>query len=516
MHIHAYSPRWLHRPARQGRLALCTLSALAVVLLVVAASCNGGESTPQPSVFDLSVAAGPDGTLQEDVLHTSADGRFQIEAARGSKALTAEGQPLQSLSIQEIADPPASPPGAHLFSPAYDLGPDGATFDPPVTITLTYDPTEVGDYPSRNISADIFLSHLSIAFYNTATGQWVALPSTVDTTAHTVTAAVSHLTQFALYYPPSTAAPTSSSPPSPSGSPAPTVTGTSTPGPTPTSTPTSAASSTPTPTPTATATATPTPAPAGGGGGGAPAPASPTPTPQYSVYPDVPRITPQDVKALLDAGANIVVIDSRSYGDYTLARIPGAISLPLADMAPPYTSLAGYDQIIFYCSCAEEETSAPAAQNLIDAGFSNAEALLGGFGAWIEAGYPVDTSTPGATATATPTPPPTPTPTPTLPPVSPPTQTSTPTPTPVLTPTPTPTLSPAPTPTPYLPDIPRISPAEVKALLDASANIVVIDSRSSTDYAAAHIAGAISLPLADMAPPYTFLAGYDQIIFYCT
>jgi rhodanese-related sulfurtransferase len=52
----------------------------------------------------------------------------------------------------------------------------------------------------------------------------------------------------------------------------------------------------------------------------------------------------------MDASANIVVIDSRSYGEYVAARISGAISLPLADMAPPYTFLDGYDQIILYCT----------------------------------------------------------------------------------------------------------------------------------------------------------------------
>jgi len=343
MHIHAYRPRWLHRSPRQGRVALWALSLLAVALLAVAASC-GGESTPQPAVFDLTAAIGADGTLTEDVLHVSADGRLQIEATGGSKALTAEGQPLQSLSVEEIADPPAPPPGAHILSPAYDLGPDGATFDPPVTARLTYDPSDFTDGISEN--------NLFIAFYNTATQQWVALPSTVDSTAHTITAAVSHFTQFALYSPTSAIASTPS--PSPSGSPVPAVTGTSTPGPTPTSVPTSAASSTPTPAPTptstATAAATPTPAPAGGGGGGGAVPASPTPTPTYSHYPDVPRITVQDVKALLDASANIAVIDSRTYTEYALSRIPGAISLPLADMAPPYTFLDSYDQIITYCT----------------------------------------------------------------------------------------------------------------------------------------------------------------------
>ncbi len=320
------------------RAALCALSFLVIALLVAAASC-GGESTPQPAVLDLAAAIGPDGTLQEDVLHVSADGRFQIAAASGSKALTADGQPLQSLSVEEMADPPPLPPGAHVLPPAYDLGPDGAKFNPPAIATLTYDPADIAD--------DISESHLSIAFYNTATRQWVVLPSTVDTTAHTITAAVSHFTQFAIYSPPATPAPTSS--PSPSSSPAPSVTGTSTPGPTPAPVPTSSGSSAPTPSPTASVTATPTPAPAGGGGGGA-APALPTPTPTYAHYPDVPRITVQQVKAKLDAAANIAIVDSRTYGEYALSRIPGAISLPLGSMSPPYTSLDGYDEIITYCT----------------------------------------------------------------------------------------------------------------------------------------------------------------------
>jgi len=42
---------------------------------------------------------------------------------------------------------------------------------------------------------------LVVAYYNVATGQWVILPSTVDTTAHTITATVDHLTLFAAYAP---------------------------------------------------------------------------------------------------------------------------------------------------------------------------------------------------------------------------------------------------------------------------------------------------------------------------
>ena len=39
---------------------------------------------------------------------------------------------------------------------------------------------------------------------------------------------------------------------------------------------------------------------------------------------------------------------------------------------------------------------------------------------------------------------------------------------------------------------------EVKAKLDAGANIVIVDSPSQADYDQSHIAGAVSIPLVDM------------------
>ena len=68
----------------------------------------------------------------------------------------------------------------------------------------------------------------------------------------------------------------------------------------------------------------------------------------------------------------------------------------------------------------------------------------------------------------------------------------------------------------YLPEVPRIGIEEVKAKLDAGSNIMIVDSRSKASYDRSHIAVAISIPLADMAGPYSDLASYDEIIFYCT
>jgi rhodanese-related sulfurtransferase len=50
--------------------------------------------------------------------------------------------------------------------------------------------------------------------------------------------------------------------------------------------------------------------------------------------------------------------------------------------------------------------------------------------------------------------------------------------------------------------------------LDDGSKIVVVDSRSNAGYEQSRIAGAISLPLGNMAEPYNNLNDYDEIAFY--
>ena len=121
--------------------------------------------------------------------------------------------------------------------------------------------------------------------------------------------------------------------------------------PTPTPNPNATATTEPTWTDTPEPSATPTPVGGGGGGGWIPPPTdSPTPTPESSYLPQVPRIYAQTLKALVDGGANIAIIDSRSTGSCEQEKIAGAICLPYGDMAEPYTAFEGYDQIVTYCT----------------------------------------------------------------------------------------------------------------------------------------------------------------------
>jgi predicted lipoprotein with Yx(FWY)xxD motif len=88
---------------------------------------------------------------------------------------------------------------------AYDFGPDGTTFDPSITLTISYDPAVL---PEGVAEAD-----LHIAMFDGT--DWVALASTVDTAANTISASVGHFTRFAALgaMPPPT--PTPQPPPAP-------------------------------------------------------------------------------------------------------------------------------------------------------------------------------------------------------------------------------------------------------------------------------------------------------------
>ncbi len=67
---------------------------------------------------------------------------------------------------------------------------------------------------------------------------------------------------------------------------------------------------------------------------------------------------------------------------------------------------------------------------------------------------------------------------------------------------------------PY-PAVPRISPADAKARLD-SGQAVVVDVRDVESYQAAHIDGAVSIPLSELGSRMQELPKNAEIITYCT
>ncbi|HYL88351.1 MAG TPA: DedA family protein/thiosulfate sulfurtransferase GlpE [Burkholderiales bacterium] len=104
------------------------------------------------------------------------------------------------------------------------------------------------------------------------------------------------------------------------------------------------------------------------------------------------RITVEELRSLIQGGRQPVVVDVRS----EVARkadgrfIPGALMMGVDEIDARLRELPKDRDIIFYCTCPNEESAAHVAKRLIELGYTRVRPLAGGLDAWIAAGHPVD------------------------------------------------------------------------------------------------------------------------------
>lgn len=125
-----------------------------------------------------------------DVTVEAADGRCRIIIKEGTQGLTAAGKPLTEITVREMTTPPLPPDGSSMIGPVYDFGPDEATFNPPITLSL--------DYDSRHIPKGITEEKLFLTGWNDETGEWRELDTRVAASSNTVTANISHFSAFTV------------------------------------------------------------------------------------------------------------------------------------------------------------------------------------------------------------------------------------------------------------------------------------------------------------------------------
>jgi membrane protein DedA with SNARE-associated domain/rhodanese-related sulfurtransferase len=104
----------------------------------------------------------------------------------------------------------------------------------------------------------------------------------------------------------------------------------------------------------------------------------------------VPRIDVQELRALIDAGEPIELIDVRGRNANQLdqRQIPGAVVMHLDEIEAGRFVAARDRQIIVYCSCPNEASAAKAVQLLHKHGYLRARPLRGGLDAWMASEQP--------------------------------------------------------------------------------------------------------------------------------
>ena len=95
----------------------------------------------------------------------------------------------------------------------------------------------------------------------------------------------------------------------------------------------------------------------------------------------VPQIQPNDLKALLDSGGPVVLLDVRQPEEHAYCHLPGSVLIPLGELAVRAGEIdPGEALVVVYCHHGVRSLSGAAI--LAQAGFPNVASLAGGIDRW--------------------------------------------------------------------------------------------------------------------------------------
>jgi rhodanese-related sulfurtransferase len=114
-------------------------------------------------------------------------------------------------------------------------------------------------------------------------------------------------------------------------------------------------------------------------------------------FPQVPRITAEEVERLAKDKGNVVFVDTDDSESYADEHIKSAVNIAYdptveaREQDQSLSALPGDKVIVFYCNCAHEEDSAPMVLEMWELGYDHnkVKALLGGLTRWEQLGYPL-------------------------------------------------------------------------------------------------------------------------------
>lgn len=105
----------------------------------------------------------------------------------------------------------------------------------------------------------------------------------------------------------------------------------------------------------------------------------------------IARISPEELKARLDAGELLAIVDLRHPSDFQSApnTLPGAIRLAPAEVEHRHHEIPRDRETVLYCTCPDERTSARVALLLKRHGIERVRPLAGGYDGWARRNFPL-------------------------------------------------------------------------------------------------------------------------------
>jgi len=160
------------------------------------ATLTAGQADPGTSA---KIYTNGNGVVTQATRLVSTDGLATLILGTGVMAKDAAGKPLTQITLKALPQGslPPVPSGSSLTfaGRAYEIGPEGATFSPPLIVSFAAPPGQPGNgYTVRS--------------FDLKSGSWQDLPTTFDAASGTITADAGHLCCIALFTRAQSAAPT--------------------------------------------------------------------------------------------------------------------------------------------------------------------------------------------------------------------------------------------------------------------------------------------------------------------
>ena len=162
---------------------------------------GGGGGPPAVITRDIEVVVDEEsvfydisrhGELLEDVWRVCDGCGLTLSIPEGTIALDEEGDPLDIVELTPDETPLCSPPeDGYIIGTPCNFEPDGASFDPPCEVTVSY--------AEADIPEDVAEEDLVYGYCDETTLEWVVLEDfEVDTVNNTITARVPEFTTFTI------------------------------------------------------------------------------------------------------------------------------------------------------------------------------------------------------------------------------------------------------------------------------------------------------------------------------
>jgi len=102
-------------------------------------------------------------------------------------------------------------------------------------------------------------------------------------------------------------------------------------------------------------------------------------------------VSAERVKKLLDGGEKIVFVDLRPAGDFQKARLPGALSIPIAELPKRLGEIPKAGRVVLYCACPPGGVDESYSYLMLRGkGYRNVAVLENGFSAWAQRKFPTE------------------------------------------------------------------------------------------------------------------------------